>query len=266
MRADRYHRLVVALLCLLLALPIVATLLYSLTHRWEASILPDDLTLDWYRQLWQSPRFLLAFLHSLLVCAGSLLLATLVIVPAAFAVFHRFPWLDRWMNVLILLPFAMPPVVAAVGLLQQFASGPLPLVGTPWILLGCYFTIALPFMYRALADSLRALNVRELMDAAHLLGASTPRAFLHVILPNLRAALMASLLLSFSFLLGEFVFANMLVGARFETLQVYLYNTHASGGHFTSALVMSYFLFTLVLTGLSVRLGQRQREKTHASR
>ena len=51
-----------------------------------------------------------------------------------------------------------------------------------------------------------------------------------------------------SFLLGEFVFANMLVGTRYETLQVYLYNMRATSGHFTSALVMSYFLLTLLLT------------------
>lgn len=54
---------------------------------------------------------------------------------------------------------------------------------------------------------------------------------------------MASLFLSFSFLLGEFVFANILVGTRYETLQIYLYNMRQTSGHFTSALVMTYFLF-----------------------
>ncbi|MDN0085611.1 ABC transporter permease [Crenobacter sp. SG2305] len=259
MRADRFHRCVVVLLSLLLTVPIVATLLYSLAQRWEATILPEGLTLAWYGQLWHDERFLAAFAHSLLICTGSLLLSALIIVPAAFVVCYRFPRLDRWMNVLILIPFSMPPVVASVGLLQLFAAGPLPLVGTPWILLGSYFTIVLPFMYRALADNLRALDIVGLMDAAYLLGASTPRAFLQVILPNLRKGLMASLFLSFSFLLGEFVFANMLVGARYETLQVYLYSLNAGSGHITSALVMSYFLFTLVLTWLATRLGRSNK-------
>lgn len=259
MRADRFHRGVALLLSLLLTVPVVATLLYSLSRRWEATILPEGLTLAWYGQLWHDARFLSAFGHSLLICTGALLLSTLIIVPAAFVVCYRFPRLDRWMNVLILIPFSMPPVVASVGLLQLFAAGPLPLVGTPWILLGSYFTIALPFMYRALADNLRALDVVGLMDAAYLLGASTPIAFLRVILPNLRKGLMASLFLSFSFLLGEFVFANMLAGARYETLQVYLYSLNAGSGHFTSALVMSYFLFTLVLTWLATRLSRSNK-------
>ncbi len=256
MRTDSYHRLIVALLVFLLGVPIVATLLYSLATSWGATILLDGMTLKWYVQLWQDPRFLSAFGHSLAVSLGTLLLSTLVIVPFVFVVFYRFPGLDKYMSLLILLPFAVPPVVSSVGLLQIYADDPLPLVGTPWILVGCYFTIALPFMYRSLANSLSGMNLQDLMDAAHLLGASTPRAFLWVILPNLKKGLMASLFLSFSFLLGEFVFANILVGTRYETLQVYLYGVRMTSGHFTSAIVMSYFLFTLVLTWFATRLSR----------
>lgn len=48
------------------------------------------------------------------------------------------------MNLLILLPFAVPPVVSSVGLLQIYADGPLPIIGTPWILIGTWFTVVLP--------------------------------------------------------------------------------------------------------------------------
>ncbi|MDF5688544.1 ABC transporter permease subunit, partial [Vibrio parahaemolyticus] len=125
-----------------------------------------------------------------------------------------------------------------------------------WILVGTYFTTALPFMYRAISNSFEAINLNDLMDAAHLLGASTTKAFLMVILPNLKKGLMASLFLSFSFLLGEFVFANILVGTRYETLQIYLYNMRQTSGHFTSALVMTYFLFIFLLTWLASRFSR----------
>ena len=93
----------------------------------------------------------------------------------------------------------------------------LPIIGTPWILIGTWFTVVLPFMYRALANSLQGVPLKDLMDAAHLLGASSARAFLLVVIPCLRKGLLAALFLSLSFLLGEFVFANMLVGTRYET-------------------------------------------------
>ncbi|ELI1838491.1 ABC transporter permease [Vibrio fluvialis] len=253
-----YHKTVVYGIVGIMFVPILATLVYSLSSRWGATILPDGFTVDWYLKLLSDTRFIEAFGRSLLVCVAALALSTLLILPAIFVVFYYFPKLDRVMNLLILLPFAVPPVVSSVGLLQLYADSAVPIVGTPWILIGTYFTIALPFMYRALANSFSAINLRDLMDAAHLLGASTTQAFLQIVLPNVRKGLMASLFLSFSFLLGEFVFANILVGTRYETLQIYLYNMRQTSGHFTSALVMTYFLFIFFCTWLASRLGAKQ--------
>ncbi|EKO3380475.1 ABC transporter permease [Vibrio fluvialis] len=253
-----YHKTVVYGIVGIMLVPIIATLVYSLSSRWGATILPDGFTFDWYLKLLSDTRFIEAFGRSLLVCVAALALSTLLILPAIFVVFYYFPKLDRVMNLLILLPFAVPPVVSSVGLLQLFADSAVSIVGTPWILIGTYFTIALPFMYRALANSFSAINLRDLMDAAHLLGASTTQAFLQIVLPNVRKGLMASLFLSFSFLLGEFVFANILVGTRYETLQIYLYNMRQTSGHFTSALVMTYFLFIFFCTWLASRLGAKQ--------
>ncbi|EKO3465455.1 ABC transporter permease [Vibrio fluvialis] len=253
-----YHKTVVYGIVGIMLVPIIATLVYSLSSRWGATILPDGFTVDWYLKLLSDARFIEAFGRSLLVCVAALALSTLLILPAIFVVFYYFPKLDRVMNLLILLPFAVPPVVSSVGLLQLYADSAVPIVGTPWILIGTYFTIALPFMYRALANSFSAINLRDLMDAAHLLGASTTQAFLQIVLPNVRKGLMASLFLSFSFLLGEFVFANILVGTRYETLQIYLYNMRQTSGHFTSALVMTYFLFIFFCTWLASRLGAKQ--------
>ncbi|MFG0887649.1 ABC transporter permease [Vibrio sp. CJQ_6] len=252
-----YHKTVVYGIVGIMLVPILATLVYSLSSRWGATILPDGFTLDWYLKLLSDARFIEAFGRSLLVCVAALALSTLLILPAIFVVFYYFPKLDRVMNLLILLPFAVPPVVSSVGLLQLYADSTVPIVGTPWILIGTYFTIALPFMYRALANSFSAIHLRDLMDAAHLLGASTTQAFLQIVLPNVRKGLMASLFLSFSFLLGEFVFANILVGTRYETLQIYLYNMRQTSGHFTSALVMTYFLFIFFCTWLASRLGAK---------
>ncbi len=75
-------------------------------------------------------------------------------------------------------------------------------------------------------------------------------------LPNLRKGVMVALLLSFSFLIGEFVFANLLVGTRYETLQVFLNNMRNSSGHYTSAVVVSYFVFVPVLTWAANRLNK----------
>ncbi|MDO6525582.1 ABC transporter permease [Motilimonas sp. 1_MG-2023] len=252
-----WHKTVVYGIVGVMLLPILATLVYSLSSSWGATILPDGFTFNWYGQLLSDPRFLAAFGRSLLICSASLALSAILVIPAIFVVFYYFPKLDKLMNLLILLPFAVPPVVSSVGLLQLYADSAWPIVGTPWILIGTYFTIALPFMYRAIANSFSAIHLNDLMDAAHLLGASTFQAFWLIVLPNLKKGLLASLFLSFSFLLGEFVFANLLVGTRYETLQIYLYNMRQTSGHFTSALVMTYFLFVFLLTWLASRFSAK---------
>ncbi|TCV92509.1 ABC transporter permease [Biostraticola tofi] len=249
LRVERiYHRSVVTLLLLILLLPLAATLVYALSSQWGATILPQGFTLKWLLQLWQDPRFLAALGHSLVICFSALLLSVVLVLPLMFVIAYYFPALDGIMNVLILLPFAVPPVVSSVGLLQLYSAGPLAMTGTPWILIGCYFTITLPFIYRAITNNMQAIHLRDLMDAAHLLGAGTWQAALLVVLPNLRKGCLIALLLSFSFLIGEFVLANMLVGNRYETLQVYLFNMRNGSGHFTSAMVISYFMVVLLLT------------------
>jgi putative spermidine/putrescine transport system permease protein len=218
--AGLYHRVVVYLLFAILLLPLAGTLIYSIASSWSATILPSGFTFKWYIQLWSDPRFLHAFGQSLLVCVGALVLSVVLILPLLFVVHYHFPKLDALMNILILLPF----------------------------------------MYRAITNNLQAINLRDLMDAAQLLGASTFQAAFLVVLPNLRKGLMVALLLSFSFLFGEFVFANILVGTRYETLQVYLNNMRNSSGHFTSALVISYFFFVLVLTWIANILNKDKSE------
>jgi putative spermidine/putrescine transport system permease protein len=249
-----YHQSIVYGVCALLFLPIFATFIYSISSSWGATILPDGFSFSWYTQLWQDARFINAFGRSLLISSSALLLCSVLILPVIFVVFYYFPKLQSFMNLLILLPFAVPPVVSSVGLLQLYADSAIPIAGTPWILIGTYFTIAVPFMYRAIGNSFNALNLHDLMDSAHLLGASTRQAFFMIIMPNVKKGLLASLFLSFSFLFGEFVFANMLVGTRYETLQIYLYNMRQTSGHFTSALVISYFAFIFLFTWLASRI------------
>ncbi|MDY0271671.1 MAG: ABC transporter permease [Advenella sp.] len=240
------HLLVIGVVMLTLLVPLLATFLYSISSSWGATILPDALSLKWYVQLWSDPRFLMAFGRSVFLCMASVIVSLLVIVPLAFIMEYRYRQWQKIMDLVILLPFAMPPIVASAGLLQIYSGSPM--MGTPWILVGCYFTIVLPFMYRSLVNNLRALNLHDLMDASSLLGASSFQGFVQVVLPNIRKGIASAWFIAFSLLFGEFVFANMLVGTRFETLQIYLFNMRQTSGHFTSAIVISYFVFILLFT------------------
>ena len=69
------------------------------------------------------------------------------------------------------------------------------------ILLRCYFTLTLSFMYRAITNNLHALNFRDFLVAAHLLSSTSLHSAQLLALLNLRMCLLVLLLLSSFFLL-----------------------------------------------------------------
>ena len=87
---------------------------------------------------------------------------------------------------------------------------------------GVYVISVLPYMYQGTRNSLRNVHGRQLMDAAELLGASKWIGFPKSIASSVYPGLFVAALLSFSILFGEFVLINLVVGSRFETVQIYL--------------------------------------------
>ncbi|MFQ6341637.1 ABC transporter permease [Campylobacter sp. VTCC 70190] len=245
-----YHYFVLFAVFLFLTLPLFFTFLYSISSSWGVSVLPDGLTLKWYKELFSDERFLLAFWRSLFVCFFSILLSILLIFPLVFVINYYFVKLKAFVNILIIIPFAFPPIVSCVGLLQLYSEY---LFGTAWILIFTYFTIALPFIYRALDNAISHINLEELIASNAVLGGSLMRAIFRLILPNLKNGILVAVFLSFSFLIGEFLYANLLAGSAYETLQVYLYNIKSQSGHYSSALVMVYFALIFIATFIALR-------------
>ncbi|AJY77625.1 ABC transporter permease [Paenibacillus beijingensis] len=250
-----WHKTALTLLVIYLFLPLAATLLFSIANEWQTNILPDSYTLQWYAQLFSDPRFLSAIGRTVLVGVITVIASLAVMVPVIFVLGVYFPKWDRVLQMSVLLPFAFPGVVSAIGLIKMYSSGPFPITGTIWILIGVYFIGIQPFIYQSVRNSLRTINAKDLLEAAEMLGAGKASAFLRIILPNILPGTLIASLLSFSSVTGDFVMANMLVGGQFETIQTYLIQQIDISGQSASAVVITYFLLILVLSGLILLLG-----------
>lgn len=252
-----YHYIIVSVLFFILFAPIIATLLYSFSTSWSVSILPDGLTLEWYKQLLSDKRFINSLLNSLLVCFSALILSIIFVFPVVFCVNYYYKKLKPFINLLVIFPFAIPPIVSCVGLLQIYSDS---IGGTPYILIGCYFCICLPFIYRAIDNNMQAMSLEDLINSNQMLGGSTIGAIFKVVLPNLKKGILVAFFLSFSFLIGEFLFANILVGTQFETLQVYLFNIKGKSGHYSSAIVMAYFFIIFITTFFASLFSNKEKK------
>ncbi|EZP75197.1 spermidine/putrescine ABC transporter permease II [Parageobacillus genomosp. 1] len=252
------HRWIVGIVIIYLLIPLFATLLFSLAGKWDHTMLPETFTLKWYSELFQDERFFLALERTLFLIAGSVGISVVLMVPTIFIVTVYFGKWERLLQGIAMLPYGIPPVVGAVGLIKLYSSGPVPISGTPWILIGAYFVIMMPFMYQGIRNSMRTVNAKELVHAAELLGATKFQAFRKVVLPNIMSGILVSTLLSIAMLFGEFAFANLLVGGRYETIQIYLYQQLNQSGHLASAVVITYYSFILLITWVILRMKKKQ--------
>jgi len=256
-KAGFAPRTFMLMLMVYLLLPLLATGIYAFAQDWQNTLLPQAWTLNWFGEMFKDIRFLEALWTSLYLCLISVALSLAVMLPAVFVITIYFPRWESFMKVIVVLPYAVPGVVAAVGLIRTYSSGPFNIAGTAYLLVGAYFVVILPYMYQGIRNSLLTVNAVELLHAAELLGARRRTAFMNVILPNIWPGVIVSTLLSFSVLFGEFVLTNMLVGGHIQTIQVYLYQRMGESGHLASAIAISYFLFILVLSMVLMKLGKK---------
>ncbi len=253
-----WHVLVAVVFLFFLFLPLAATLLFSVSTEWQNSVLPRGWTGQWYPNLFMEERFLNALGRSVLISVLAVGTTLVVMIPTVFIVSMYFPRWERLLQVVVLLPFAIPGVVLAVGVMNLYSSGPLAISGTIWILLGVYFVVVLPYVYQSITNSLRAINAIDLVEASAMLGANKSQSFIRVILPNIMPGVLVASLLSFAIIFAEFVLVNILVGGTFETIQVYLLQMMQINGHLSSATIIVFYTVVFVISVLVLRIGNRK--------
>lgn len=197
-------------------LPLYATLDFSLRmKRGELSLLA-------YQKIFDDPQFLETFGFSNWMAALTIVVTLLLVVPTAYWVHLKLPQLRPAVEFVTLMPFVIPAIVLVFGMIKMYSSpfaiGPVQVMepltnshmGTNILLVGGYVVLALPYMYRAVDNGLRAIDVRTLTEAAQSLGAGWPTILWKVIFPNLRTALLSGALLTFAIVVGELTLASFL--------------------------------------------------------
>jgi putative spermidine/putrescine transport system permease protein len=152
-----------------------------------------------------------------------------------------------------LMPFVVPAVVLAFGLIRLYGKPPLLLSNTPLLLIVGYVTLSMPYMYRAVDTGLRAIDVRTLTEAAQSLGANWGTILFRVIFPNLRVAILSGVFLTFAIVMGEFTFASLLVWPAFGP---YMEEIGAMRAYTPQALSVVSFALTWLSIGLIQRIAR----------
>ncbi len=225
---------VLALAALYFLLPLGMTLAFSL---WQGG---SSYGFEAYRILLRQPALASSLLLSIELALATSALLIALLLPAMIVMTLHAPRLRPVFEFVAALPFVIPAIALVAGLTALF-TGPGWLVGSPFYLVIPYFFLALPYAYRALDVGLRALDLATLTEAGQSLGAGMGQIVRLVVLPNLRPAMVGSLLLTLAVVIGEFTFANVLL---FRTFAVFINEIGAHEATAAAALSVVSFLLT----------------------
>jgi thiamine transport system permease protein len=202
---------------------------------------------------WQDDYLRWRVIWSLAQAGITCVLAFALGLPLAW-VLARFEFVGRVLVLrLLMLPFVVPTLVAALGVLALW--GPrgvlsawlgIDLQHTPWLLLYGNLFFNLCLVVRAGVDALGQVNARQ-VAAARSLGATPWRAFWRIEWPAIAPWLMSSLCLVFLYCFAGFGMALVLGGQRYATVEVEIYTLVAHELQLDQASVLA--LWMLLLTG-----------------
>ena len=148
------------------------------------------------------------------LCVVTVVIMLLLMVPTMVIVHIRSKQLERAIEWVATLPLTIPAI------------------------------LVMPFAFRALAVGLNSIDVKTLCEASRSLGASWPRVFFRVLIPNLWQSILSASFISIAVVLGEYTVASLL--GRMN-LQVALYQLGQSNSQISTAMSLLALLFGVIL-------------------
>ena len=223
----------------------------------------DGHSLDAYRALGRSTNALLAtpweaIANSLVYAAGAAAIAVVVGGLAAFAVAGSRGVGTRLLDGLLLIPLGASAVMLGFGFVIAFDTEPIDFRSSPWIVPVVQALVAIPFVVRIVAPTLRAIDERQ-REAAAMLGASPGRVRREIDLPVAGRALGVAAGFAFAISLGEFGATIFLARPDSPTLPVAIFRFLSRPGELNAGQAYALAVILMAVVGASVLLVERIR-------
>ncbi len=252
--------LILTFAVIFLMLPFIATLVYSFTVGWT-SLIPSDWTLKYWVQALTEPDIWPAIGRGLLISIPPILICNVVVILALYTAVVHYEWMEKIIQTICMIPNSLKGIIIAIPVLSLYAGSPT-LLGNRMVMLVCIYCISiLPFVYQGIRNNLHGIHVKQLIEAAEILGAGKLYAFCRIILPNMIAGILVSSLISLSSIFGDFTIMKIIVGNRYETIQMLLYNSRLIVLQYQCVIVIITFVVTWILSQVIFKLQNRKRKR-----
>lgn len=252
-RAKRVHLgpwqwsatvLLLTFLALAIGLPLLALLYVSLIGFWSAEAFQQSLSLIQYVTLPSRPFVLPSLFNSIWLAAAGATLAVAIGLVVAYVQLRNPTNVNRALSLTATLPLGIPAIVLGLAVLFAYTGYPLPLYGTPSILILAYCLHMLPVGSRYAEAGLRQI-APELEEAGRVFGGSPFTVFARIILPLVREPVLAAWTISFIILFRDLPISILMYTASTIVSSVSLLNIFEQGSLPATA------AFSIVITLIS---------------
>ncbi len=211
---------ITGIILVLIYVPLAIVFINSVSTSQNLSWPPPGFTLEWWQRALVNEGARDALLTSLLVALIASAIALVLGTLAAIAL-SRFSFFGKQaVNLLIVLPIALPGIVTGIALNNAFRT----FMGVPlslWTVIVAHATFCIVTVYNNAYARLQLTGTR-LEEAAQDLGAGILTTFRLVTFPQLRSALLAGGLLAFALSFDEIIVTTFTAGTGVTTLPLWI--------------------------------------------
>ncbi|WP_369373616.1 ABC transporter permease [Promicromonospora sp. Populi] len=200
--------------------PLLLVVVNSFNRNSSMTWPPTGFTTEWWGRAWRSTGARDALLTSLEVALAATVLALVLGTLIAFAL-QRFDFFGKSaVNLLVILPIALPGIVTGIALNNAFA-GILNLRMSIFTVIVAHTTFCIVTVFNNAVARLRRMG-SSLEEAAADLGSGPWTTFRLVTLPQLRSSLLAGGLLAFALSFDEIIVTTFTAGSSTTTLPIWI--------------------------------------------
>lgn len=208
-------------------------------------------SLRWFHELFAADAWRRSILNSLIIGAGTTILATILGTVAALGLRGRsVSLLFSFFRTVFLLPMVVPAVVLGVGMQLMFAQ--YGLANTYLGVIIAHTVIAIPFVVVNVTAALLGID-RRLENAAASLGASPWVVLRQVTLPLVTPGIVTGAVFAFATSLDEVVLTLFVAGPNQRTVARQMFSTIRE--NISPAIAAAAFLFivgTILIAGVTL--------------
>lgn len=247
------RNLFLAAVLLFLSAPLIVVAGVSVNEKKRLLFPPRGFSLSWYGELVSQNQWLTPVMNSLIIATFAAAVAVSIALPLAYFLWRYKVFYAKVLYALGLVPFALPPVITALGFLMFWGSlgywGRIENV----IVSHGVFLMTLPLVTISLG--LESIDP-AMTEAAATMGADERSVFRTITLPLIVPYILSGYAFAFVLSLNEYIIAFMVAGFTVETLPIKIFNSLRYGYTPVMASVsVLFFVLAAVIFGLIARFG-----------